>query len=196
MKHGAQISLERCPHCSVAKPRLDALWHQQTNDHAGHKQRQWGAYRCATCGGVVLASSPKDAAQDITQLWPSPQSVADTVPGRARSFLEQAIASIHAPSGAVMLTASAVDAMLKEKGLKEGSLNNRIDEAAKKHLITPEMAAWAHEIRLDANDQRHADEAAPLPTEADAQKALEFTQALAQFLFVLPARVERGRKGT
>ncbi len=93
-----------------------------------------------------------------------------------------------------MLTASSVDAMLKEKGLKEGGLNARIDAAAKAHLITTEMAAWAHEIRLDANDQRHADESASLPSEADAAKVIEFATALAQFLFVLPARVERGRK--
>ena len=93
-----------------------------------------------------------------------------------------------------MLAASSVDAMLKEKGLKEGSLNTRINEAATSHLITKEMAAWAHDIRLDANDQRHADESVALPNEADAKKAIEFANALAQFLFVLPARVERGRK--
>ena len=55
------------------------------------------------------------------------------------------------------------------------------------------MAAWAHEVRLDANDQRHADEGAPLPAEADAAKVIEFAKALAEFLFVLPARVARGR---
>jgi hypothetical protein len=55
------------------------------------------------------------------------------------------------------------------------------------------MKLWAHEVRLDANDQRHADESAPLPSEADAKKAIEFAQALAQFLFVLPALVTRGR---
>lgn len=106
----------------------------------------------------------------------------------------QALASLQAPAGAVMLAASSVDAMLKEKGLKEGSLNTRIDAAAQQHLITPEMGAWAHDIRLDANDQRHADEASVLPSEADAVKAIDFANALAQFLFVLPARVERGRK--
>ena len=94
-----------------------------------------------------------------------------------------------------MLTASAVDAMLKDKGLKEGSLNARINSAAQSHLITAEMAAWAHEIRLDANDQRHADEEADLPDAANASKAIDFANALAQFLYVLPARVERGRKG-
>ena len=141
-----------------------------------------------------MAVSPHSAGAEINQIWPAQDTVSDTVPPRAREFLSQAIASIHAPSGAVMLTASAVDAMLKERGLKSGSLNARIDEAAANHLITAEMAAWAHEIRLDANDQRHADEAASLPTAEDASKALEFAKALAQFLYVLPARVARGRK--
>lgn len=93
-----------------------------------------------------------------------------------------------------MLTASAVDAMLKDKGYKDGTLNARIDAAAKDHLITAEMAAWAHEIRLDANDQRHSDESVALPSAADAEKVIEFANALAQFLYVLPARVARGRK--
>jgi Domain of unknown function (DUF4145) len=141
-----------------------------------------------------MASSPDNQNNDITDIWPAPVSVSDAIPPRARDFLSQAIASVHAPAGAVMLAASSVDAMLKDKGLKEGSLNTRIDAAAKAHLITSEMGTWAHEIRLDANDQRHADEAAELPSEADARKAIEFVTALAQFLYVLPARVERGRK--
>jgi len=119
--------------------------------------------------------------------------VTEELPTRAKEFLSQAIASLHAPAGAVMLTASAVDAMLKDKGYKDGSLNTRIEDAAKNHLITAEMAAWAHEIRLDANDQRHADDGATLPNTADATKAIDFGNALAQFLFELPARVARGR---
>jgi hypothetical protein len=94
-----------------------------------------------------------------------------------------------------MLTASAVDAMLKAKGLNNGSLYSRIDQAKDDHLITAEMATWAHEVRLDANDQRHADENAPLPNEADATRVITFAQALAEFLFVLPAKVARGRQG-
>jgi hypothetical protein len=194
MKQLNQLELERCPHCKVAKPLLGRVWNMDTADHAKGNKRFWSIYLCNSCGGVVLAVSPIDAAHDITCIWPAPQAVAEEVPARAREFLSQAIASLHAPAGAVMLTASAVDAMLKDKGHKDGSLNSRIDAAAKAHLITDEMAAWAHEIRLDANDQRHADEAASLPSEADAAKAIEFANALAQFLYVLPARVERGRK--
>ena len=100
---------------------------------------------------------------------------------------------MHAPAGAVMLIASAVDAMLKNKGYKDGSLYERINKAAADHSITEEMAAWAHDIRLDANEQRHANESAPLPTEEDAARVLEFALALGEFLYVLPARVKRGR---
>jgi len=91
-----------------------------------------------------------------------------------------------------MLAASAIDAMLKTKGLKDGSLHARIEKAAGDHLITAEMAQWAHDVRLDANEQRHSDDAAPLPSRDDASRALEFAKALAQFMFVLPARVKRG----
>jgi hypothetical protein len=143
---------------------------------------------------MILVCAPHDANQHISKVWPAPIEVSDELPDRAREFLSQAVASLHAPAGAVMLTASAVDAMLKAKGYREGSLNSRIEAAANEHLITPEMASWAHEIRLDANDQRHADESAALPSAADASKAIEFANALAQFLFVLPSRVERGRK--
>lgn len=197
MKHGRQLILDRCPHCSVAHPRIDFLWQHESKDYRGKSSRIWMTYVCATCGGIVLAVAPTVAqgTADITHMWPAPQAVADELPQRAKDYLSQAVASIHAPVGAVITAASAVDAMLRTKGYKDGNLYSRIDKAAEDHLITNEMAAWAHEIRLDANDQRHADNDAPLPTSEDAQKVIEFARALGQFLFVLPARVERGRKG-
>ena len=92
-----------------------------------------------------------------------------------------------------MLCASSVDAMLKAKELKKGSLYSRIEKAAEQSLITKEMSLWAHEVRLDANDERHADEEAQLPTLEDAKRSVQFTKALGMFLFVLPSMVEEGR---
>ena len=198
MKNGLHLPLERCPHCSVAKPLLSRQWGTQSPDQSGKGANTWTVYQCTTCGSMVLTVAPyfgSDQNPEVFQIWPSPALIPETIPNRARDYLSQAVASLHAPAGAVILAASSVDAMLKEKGFKEGTLNTKIDTAAKKHLITNEMATWAHEVRLDANDQRHADESAPLPTVEDAQKVIEFAHALAQFLFVLPARVERGRQG-
>lgn len=198
MRQDRKLPLERCPHCNVAKPNMTLEVAVETCTHQQTYRRNWVCYGCETCGGVVLTcavwSEVNKRWADITNQWPSSVVVDEAVPGRAKQFLEQAISSIHAPAGAVMLTGSAVDAMLKEKGLKTGSLYTRIKAAAEQHLITAEMATWAHEVRLDANDQRHADEDAELPDETDARKTIDFALALAQFLFVLPARVERGRE--
>jgi hypothetical protein len=84
--------------------------------------------------------------------------------------------------------------MLKNKGYKDGSLYSRITKAVSEHLITQEMGLWAHEVRLESNEQRHADEQYQLPIPQEAQVCIDFTLALGEFLFVLPNRVTRGRE--
>jgi DNA-directed RNA polymerase subunit RPC12/RpoP len=188
---GNQLDLVRCPHCNVDQPNLQNLQQFDTSDYGGHNRRIWRVYKCARCGGVVTAASA-GVDQLVTEVYPEATSVDGALPDRARSYLEQALNSLHAPAGAVMLAASAVDAMLKARGFKEGSMYRRIEQAAEAHLITQEMARWAHEVRLDANDQRHADEEAAMPSSADATRVTDFAIALGQFMFVLPARVQRG----
>ena len=90
-----------------------------------------------------------------------------------------------------MLAASAIDAMLKDKGLTNGSLYSRIKSASDQNLLTSEMAAWAHEIRLSANEPRHADEEFTGATAEDAEQILAFTRALGEYLYDLPSRVKK-----
>jgi hypothetical protein len=190
-----QLELPRCPHCSIARPHLSSLSREtfESKDHRGENLRCWQLYACATCGGAILAGNVQGFGEPITHLYPSSKQIDESIPYPANIYLQQALESIHAPAGAVMLTGSAIDAMLKIKGYQEGSLFTRINQAAQAHLITQEMAEWAHDIRLDANDQRHADLIQPLPDEAQAKKCVDFALALAEFLFVLPTKVQRGR---
>ncbi|PAU77750.1 hypothetical protein CK501_14950 [Halovibrio salipaludis] len=185
------LLLPRCPHCSIATPNLSQKYKLETTDQAGANRRSWGIYVCCRCGGVVTASAFQFSSE-ILECYPSSSSVDDDIPQKPRSYLQQALESLHAPAGAVMLTASAVDAMLKLKGYTEGSLYSRIEKAAQEHVITSDMAKWAHDVRLDANDQRHADEDAHLPSTNDAQRAIDFARALGEILYVLPNRVARG----
>lgn len=186
-----QLDLNRCPHCNVDKPTLAFLSQQQTTDFSLRINRFWRFYRCNRCGGVVTAAAGAPDVE-VTELYPSGVDVDGAIPDRAREYLNQAINSLSSPSGAVMLAASAVGAMLKAKNLKDGSLYSRIDKAAKDHLITNDMALWAHEVRLDANDERHSDEEAVMPDTNDAKRCVDFALALAQFMFVLPAKVQSG----
>lgn len=190
-KLAKNLEVSRCPHCSVASPHLLMQHHLVTENHAGDDRRYWIVYSCQTCGGVTTAWSYEFGAE-VIDIFPSFHNVSGDVPERPRAYLNQAQESLHAPAGSIMLAASAVDSMLKNNDLKEGSLYERIDKAAAQHLITPDMAEWAHEVRLEANDQRHADEQADLPGYNAARRTLDFAIALADLLFVLPKRVQRG----
>ena len=186
-----QLDLNRCPHCNVDRPTLQFASEIQTLDYSLAVRRHWRFYRCNRCGGVVTAAA-REPDQEVIEIYPNGRDVNEVIPQRAREYLNQALNSLSSPEGAVMLAASAVDAMLKAKNFKKGSLYERIDIAASEHLITSDMAKWAHEVRLDANDQRHADEDTVMSDTNDAKRCVDFAIALAEFMFVLPAKVQTG----
>jgi len=186
-----QLIIDRCPHCRVALPYMPSFSNSETTNHIGEDKRWWRTYGCPQCGGLVLASAYHDG-EEIIAIYPEIKSVNPIIPNPAKEYLKQAIDSLHAPSASIMVAASSIDAMLKEKGYSKGSLYARINEASKDHLITEGMATWAHQVRLEANEQRHADPDFKLPDGGDAQRVIDFTLALAEFLFVLPSRVAKG----
>lgn len=189
----SQLELDRCPHCSVDRPSLGCVASFATSTYTGERKRHWKVYVCARCGGAVTASSNKENGWVYSShVYPNTVDVDEAIPEPAHNYLRQAIDSLHAPAGSIMLSASAIDAMLKAKSYEEGSLYARINDAVANHLITQGMAQWAHEVRLDANEQRHAGDSVSLPTSDDAQRSVEFALALGEFLFVLPSRVKQG----
>lgn len=190
------LKIPRCPHCSVDNPNLKRIVAEfVTHSDNGRNGRRWNVYKCGRCGGVVTAYA-QSGTNEVVKIYPDIQLVDEILPIKVKTFLQQAIDSTFAPSGSVMLCASSVDAMLKEKGYLNGSLYSRINTAEKEGLLTADMATWAHEVRLDANDNRHSDVDAELPTVEDAKHAIEFTQTLAEFLFILPSKVKRGIEAT
>jgi hypothetical protein len=180
----------------VDHPSLNALiTGLSTKNYIGDDHRIWKIYSCTRCGGVITAAAFQDQG-DTIEIYPQAALVSDSIPVRARQYLQQALDTLNSPAGSVMLSASAIDAMLKAKGYKDGTLYSRIKKAAEEHMITESMAEWAHNVRLDANDQRHSDDAAPLPDSQDARRSIDFAMALAQFMFVLPEMVSKGLKET
>lgn len=188
-----KFELERCPHCKVHLPHLSQLHSMQTATHDGKDTRYWVAYACTSCGGVVTACSREERGE-AAKWYPESVALDPAVPEEVARYLRQARETLHAPDGSTMLSNSAVDAMLKLNGYKKGWLNDRITKAAADHMITDEMALWAHEIRLDSNGPRHADEELGPPNVEDAKRVLDFAETLAEILFVMPARVKSGRR--
>jgi hypothetical protein len=197
MKLDQQLPLERCPHCRIHLPSLTLHSGVETRGLNSPHTRHWGMYVCRACGGVVVAwawAYENQTVGAVEGTLPQQDELSDEIPATARRYLHQAQDSLHVPDGAVMLAASAVDAMLKAKGYRDGDLYSRIKLATDAHLITSDMALWAHHVRLEANNPRHVDEDEPHATPEAAKQAVEFATALANILFVLPSRVTRGLK--
>jgi hypothetical protein len=190
------LDMERCPHCAIATPLLVRIHEFDTAASTGRNKRHWRVYKCSRCGGALLGSAeihPRISNPVISDIYPHLEKQPASLPTKASAFLGQAMESLHAPSGAIMLCASSVDAMLKDKNYKQGSLYTRIDQAATDGVITKDIAEWAHDVRLDANDERHADENATLPETDDAKRCIEFTKAFGIYLYTLPKMVADGR---
>jgi hypothetical protein len=161
----------------------------------------WAVYTTTCCEGFLSAKGPFIAEGVPIEAWgefpieaiyPGSRRAAPEIPEPARYFLQQAFETLHAPDAAVMVAGSAVDAMLKHRGLTEGSVHARIEEAVKKNILTPAMGEWAHVVRLESNRPRHADEKEPHVSPEEAQQSVEFTDALGLFLFVLSSRIKIG----
>lgn len=188
--HGTQ----NCPHCGIASPLLAKVWHSQkpVPRTDGGRTSQWGIYACTICGHLVTAKGEEGEEVSnplIDQIYPDVWQVSELVPERVRNYLDQAHRTLAAPDASVVMSASSIDAMLKDKGLADGSLYARIDQAVGEGILTQTMADWAHRVRLDANNPRHADEAIPHMTRDDAQRAFEFADALTEYLYLLPSRM-------
>jgi uncharacterized protein DUF4145 len=191
----AQLPAARCPHCSIANPSLIRIWwsQQPTGRATPGPLHFWGIFGCTSCGGVVLARSFPNGNPEVETTFPPRREVHTDIPEPARRFLSQAIDTLHAPDAAAVMAGSAVDAMLKHLGYPNDSLYSRIDQAVTDHKLTKAMGDWAHEVRLGSNRPRHADAEQPHVSAQEAAQSVEFAEALGQFLFVLTARIDRGK---
>ena len=188
-----ELDLEQCPHCGRGKPTLTLIHRHTTSGKIDNQEQVWSFYSCSSCGKVVMGwSKPTDTT--AVEIWPKSKEADESLPSKARVYLQQAINSLAAPSGAIMLAASSIDDMLRTKGYKDGSLYERIKTAATDHLITEQMKEWAHEVRLQSNEERHADEDSELPTPEEATEAINFVEAFAEYLFVLPSKIKRWKE--
>jgi hypothetical protein len=188
------IGLSRCPRCGIATPQMRhacATDDPVRPNDARWKGLVWATYCCSTCGGGVLVSVDPEF-QEIVEIYPDQQQAHEDIPEPARNYLQQAMETLHAPDAAAVMAGSAVDAMLKQLDLTEGSLYSRIDKAVAEHRITAPMGDWAHEVRFGSNRPRHSDNERPHVTPEEAKQSVQFAEALGNFLFVLTAKIRRG----
>ena len=191
-----------CPYCGAGSVAFTIL-HEKC-----YVNGLWDTFAtCGYCGRGIVAtfecpyrSSPSESPDDQLRLL----SIAPELPS--------SVAPIHTPKNAARLFEQAMDNLSRnnwdaaggmfrkalEVGLKSKfpdmkdtlSLNDRIEEAAKKHELTPALAEWSHKIQFDGNDAMHEEE---LFSANQAKDLAPFTKLVFQYLFMLPGMLSEAR---
>ena len=159
----------RCPDCNGAvtnfrrldpfiESKLDHSWNR-----VPYRRILYILYECMGCrrGGVAKIHDDGSVGSEALE-WFFPNSLSrailpDSVPDDIRAEYREAedCAGIGAFRAAAGLLRSTLEKTLKANGYINGSLKNKIDEAAKDGVLTEVRQKRANEIRVFGNDVLH-----------------------------------------
>lgn len=194
----ATIPLD-CPHCGTRKSGFAVVHETQVTG----TERKWLLLMCSNdeCMRPVVVlfdpfnTEPKYSHDWINEIYPEAQPLnapANTPKASEKAFL-QGLSNLQMGSE----FADAAGSMFRkalDRGIHEfdpelnQNLSNAIDELADSGSITETMKDWAHEIRSLGNDAAHNDF-----TFDQAKEMKDFTEVFLQYLFSMPAMIERRR---
>jgi hypothetical protein len=119
----------------------------------------------------------------------------DNVPASAAKAFVEGVEGLKDGryTSAVAMFRRSIDVGTKEfnTDIDVWRLEKRIDKLADEGLITKDLQAWAHKIRLEGNEAIHEiDE----PTKEQATELQLFTELVLTYLYTLPAKVKANLK--
>lgn len=151
--------------------------------------------RCVNCKrGVIQTFQRPFQSQNDAEILPSPPSnkPPEHTPPVVGKYYTQGKNSMNGDwDAAGAMFRSTLEAALDEiiPDTKGDLLRVRIDEAAGRRLLTPQMAGWAHQIRILGNSAVHSDSF----SEDDAREIQIFTEMMLTYLFRLPGMMKKAR---
>lgn len=180
-----------CPYCKVPTQFLYST--------------KWGTYqtwRCSVCNKFVffIMGKPYEeriTKEDIVDQYPKVIPELDSsIPEKIRNDMIEALKcfDINCLKASVTMARRALQNAVRDKEAKGENLKKEIDDLASKHIITPALKSWAHEIRELGNIGAHPEkDGLDKVTKEDAQEILNFAEDFLKYVYVMPARVEARR---
>jgi hypothetical protein len=155
--------------------------------------------RCSVCDAPTLGTYWCDEYSDPTdfggweRLYP-PLHELDDLPLRVRDRYESMLELLYAPDAFAVRAGRLLEAVCTDQGVVSGNLAHRLDELAgkKRQTIPQALAKQAHLVREFRNIGGH-DKAVDVEAR-DVPLIRGFVEALLEFLYWGPAKLERGEK--
>ena len=190
-----EIFQDNCPYCQTRSvafkiEHVRGWWHYLYGEEFEPVQREDTLAICGHCSKTVLAEFGEE--NNLLRIYPSPPKPPENLPEVVELYFEQGVDSLfqnYDAAGAMFRTTLETALKIKFPKTKATDLKNRINEAVDQGNLTPDLAAWAHEIRLGGNDAVHDK---PL-SEEEAQDLRDFTELVLLYLFTLPEKLARAK---
>jgi hypothetical protein len=197
---GDQLALYRitCPFCAE-RGNFSVAAHLDKKKANSDKRLNFDTLRCGSCGGYVMCLWSAGSRLHDCHLLPWPIRI-DSYPehwpkdvGRFWMQAHRSLADENWDAAAVM-TRSALQAALRDKGAAGDKLHREIDDLAANGLLPPIMKEWAHELRELGNDSAHPKPGQPAVEPQDAKDIARFLDLLLEYLYSLPHQIAAYRR--
>ncbi len=201
----AGVAKRDCPYCHTKDVAFTAVIEWVTKS----KSRR-ALFTCGSCeeGVIWEFSGPNNSVMQLGgnieffkmilgEQWPVEESgeAPEDTPASVARYFEQGTSSLRSGNfdAAGMMFRKTLETATKilDEALAKKPLVARIDDLAKKGKLTPDLAQWAHEVRLGGNDAAHEEE--PFSSE-DAESLRNFIENFLRYAFTLPSAVRRRSK--
>jgi hypothetical protein len=130
-----------------------------------------------------------ESVTEETLLYPPPTRTSfEGIPDPVKRAYQQALRCYSSSSfdACALMCRRSLEALCKAFGLNNGTLQDKLEKLAEQRTIEARLVDWAHGIRIVGNEAAH-DTDTELSKE-DAKDALDFTEALLTYVFVLNER--------
>jgi hypothetical protein len=140
-------------------------------------------------------SNPEDMGTEIWsgpfRLWPAPdRGLHYSVPQPLRDAFSEAQTCFRAKAytAAAIMCRKTLEGVTKHQGIAARDLSKALQKMRDTRVIDERLYAWADQLRAIGNDAAHGVDLSI--SRDDAQDALDFTEALVDYLFVFQERFE------
>ncbi len=188
-----------CPTCEA---RVDAttLAEKEYPPDDNNEPRKYVFLECPSCKNVLLGYSEWHSEEDYnnwdrpSRLWPEPEYVLPkTIPTSVRQSLHDAIKCFKCGvySATAVLCGRAIEAICRQALRKKVMLGKGLKELKDKKIIDERLYEWGEALRDERNISAHPTEDIDSIGREDAKDLLDFSMAIAEYVYVLSVRFAR-----
>ncbi len=192
--------VRNCPYCHNSaqfnrEANAEFYCYPDPMDRTTAMQRVEAAvYKCVVCGNPLSVHAWGRSEQQ-QQVYPHfIPDAADEIPQKVRSVYLEALCclGVKAWNATATMCRRAVQECVVDRGGKGRDLYAQIEHLAKVDVIAPDLRDWAHAVRVVGKNGAHADVFTDV-TESDARDAMQFTEELLKYVYILKARYQKMR---